>query len=96
VAQIRAEIDCTAIYDWAGGLIWLSVPPSTDASEVLVRSALTQHGGHATLMRAAPDVRAATAVFQPQAPALAALSTRVKAAFDPEGTLNPGRMYKGV
>jgi len=30
--------------------------------------------------------------FQPEAPALAALSARVKDAFDPERILNPGRM----
>ena len=40
-----------------------------------------------------PDV---IEVFHPQAPALAALSARVKASFDPSHLLNPGRMYKGV
>ncbi len=38
-------------------------------------------------------VRAAVPVFQPQAEALAGLSARVKAGFDPRGVLNPGRMY---
>jgi glycolate oxidase FAD binding subunit len=37
-------------------------------------------------------VRAATAVFQPQPAALAALSRRLKEQFDPAGVLNPGRM----
>lgn len=96
VASVRAELDCTAIYDWAGGLIWLAVAAAPDAGEGAVRAALARHGGHATLLRAAGDVRAAVPVFQPQAPALAALSARIKAAFDPEGVLNPGRMYKGV
>jgi glycolate oxidase FAD binding subunit len=32
-------------------------------------------------------------VFEPQAEALAALSARLKAQFDPLGILNPGRMY---
>jgi len=95
-AHIRASVDCTAMYDWAGGLIWLSVPASADASEALVRGAVAAYGGHATLIRAAADVRTAVAVFQPQAPALAALSARIKTAFDPEGVLNPGRMYQGV
>jgi glycolate oxidase FAD binding subunit len=35
-------------------------------------------------------------VFQPQSPALADLSRRVKENFDPEGILNPGRMYSEV
>ena len=35
-------------------------------------------------------------VFQPQPPALAALTRRVKEGFDPGRVLNPGRMYEGV
>ncbi|HEY8579611.1 MAG TPA: glycolate oxidase subunit GlcE, partial [Beijerinckiaceae bacterium] len=50
----------------------------------------------ATLLRAPDDVRAAGAVFQPLAPALMALTARVKTSFDPDRTLNPGRMYAGV
>ena len=38
----------------------------------------------------------AVPVYQPQAPALAALSRRVKDSFDPKRVLNPGRMYEGV
>ena len=51
--------------------------------------------GHATLIRAEPDVRAAVEVFQPLEPGLEKLSRRLKAAFDPAGILNPGRMYAG-
>ncbi len=47
-------------------------------------------------IRAPTEVRAESTVFQPQAPALAALTRRVKEAFDPKGILNPGRMYRGV
>ncbi len=46
------------------------------------------------LFRAPDSVRAAVDVFQPQAPALAALSSRVKASFDPKGLFNPGRMSR--
>ena len=53
-------------------------------------------GGHATLVRADADVRAAVPVFQPQPESLARLTARVKEAFDPKGVLNPGRMYEGV
>ncbi|PPR20154.1 MAG: hypothetical protein CFH38_01577, partial [Alphaproteobacteria bacterium MarineAlpha10_Bin1] len=42
------------------------------------------------------DVRAAVTVFQPQAPAVAALTKRLKESFDPVGVLNSGRMYAGV
>jgi glycolate oxidase FAD binding subunit len=37
-------------------------------------------------------VRASAEIFEPQAPALAALSARLKAQFDPHNILNPGRM----
>jgi len=64
-----------------------------EAEAELVRAAVRHFGGgHATLVRAAPAIRAAVPVFQPQQPALAALSARLKAEFDPKGILNPGRM----
>jgi glycolate oxidase FAD binding subunit len=59
----------------------------------VVRRALKAVGGHATLVRASAGVRAATAVFQPGEDALAELTKRVKESFDPQGVLNPGRMY---
>ena len=59
----------------------------------LIRGAM--RSGHATLIRAPEGVRAAVDVFQPQAPALAALSARVKDSFDPRRLFNPGRMYAG-
>jgi glycolate oxidase FAD binding subunit len=35
-------------------------------------------------------------VFEPLAPALAAVSASVKASFDPDHILNPGRMVAGA
>ncbi|MFT3989057.1 FAD-binding protein [Aestuariivirga sp.] len=90
VAGIAAKADARWFYDWAGGLIWLDLPSTEDAHAALVRGALTS--GHATLVRAEPGIRANVDVFQPQAPALSALAARVKASFDPQGLLNPGRM----
>ncbi len=52
-------------------------------------------GGHATLMRASPALRSAVAPFEPQPEPLAALTQRLKAQFDPNGILNPGRMSAG-
>ena len=49
-------------------------------------------GGHATLLRATPAARAATPAFEPLAPGVALLSSRVKAALDPQGIFNPGKM----
>ena len=53
-------------------------------------------GGHATLVRASAELRRAVPVFQPQEPALARLSARVKDSFDPKRILNRGRMYPDV
>jgi glycolate oxidase FAD binding subunit len=93
-AQIAASADASWFYDWGGGLVWLDVPPTDDAAAAIVRGAVVQ--GHATLVRAPDPVRLAVPVFQPQEAAHAALTARVKQAFDPAQILNPGRMYRGV
>ena len=75
------------LLDWGGGMI-LAAFDAVDAARV--RGALA--GGHATLLKAPAAARAATAVFQPQPPAVAAVTARLRSAFDPRGILNPGRM----
>ncbi|THD77088.1 MAG: glycolate oxidase subunit GlcE [Phenylobacterium sp.] len=71
------------LYDWGGGLVWV---PSHDAAAVhsLARAA----GGHATLYRS----EATCTAFEPLEDRLATLTARIKAAFDPDGLLNPGRL----
>lgn len=93
-ASLAPELEARWFYDWAGGLIWIDVPPSADAAVSPIRGAMRE--GHATLIRAPDAVRAAIPVLQPQAPELVALSRRVKVAFDPMGIFNPGRMQEGV
>ncbi len=98
-AEIARAKDAAYFYDWGGGLIWLALPADgalEGAGAGLVRAALGAAGGHATLMRAPEELRAAVPVFQPQDPAKAALTERVKDGFDPKRVLNPGRMYAGV
>ncbi len=73
--------------DWGGGLIWALVPEGTD-----MRARLGAFGGHATLVRASEDTRAAQAVFHPEPAPLAAISAGLRARFDPRGILNPGLM----
>jgi glycolate oxidase FAD binding subunit len=80
--------------DWAGGLVWLDVPYADDAQAPAIRRAAGP--GHATLISAPKQLRAAVSVFQPQDRSLAALTARVKQSFDPRGVFNPGRMYAGV
>jgi glycolate oxidase FAD binding subunit len=79
--------------DWGGGLAWLALDPTSDGREAAVRGALKE--GHAMLFRAPEELRRRIPVFQPQPPALAALSARVKAALDPLGKLSPSRMAEG-
>ncbi len=92
VDEFRRYAGVDAYYDWQGGLIWMRMEAEPEAD--VLRKLITRHGGgHATLIRAPEQVRASVDVFQPQDPALAALSARLKQQFDPENILNPGRMY---
>lgn len=93
VAAIKRHMPVEAYYDWAGGLIWIEVPASADAGASDIRRAVAINGGHATLIRAEPAVRASVEVFQPQPPAVERLMRGLKEAFDPYRVLNPGRMY---
>lgn len=82
-------------YDWGGGLIWLT--SGLDAGQAAtLQAAVAKAKGHATLVRASDEARAQLHVFQPQPQAMMDLSGRVKASMDPDGILNPGRMYAGV
>ncbi len=93
VDAVRTEIDCEFFADWGGGLVWLRVPGDVeDAGASVVRSAIREAGGHATLVQATEAMRRRVAVFQPQPKALAALSARIKDGYDPAHVLNPGRM----
>jgi glycolate oxidase FAD binding subunit len=84
VARVGA---LAAQYDWGGGLVWLLTEPGTD-----LRPRLAGLGGHATLVRAAPETRARIAPFPPEPAPLAALGRGLRARFDPRGVLNPGLM----
>jgi glycolate dehydrogenase FAD-binding subunit len=75
-------VGADTLIEWGGALRWLRV----DEAGELARSA----GGHASLFRGG-EKRAA--VFAPLEPVLMRLHRQLKAAFDPAGILNPGRMY---
>jgi glycolate oxidase FAD binding subunit len=83
------------IYDWGGGLIWAALPPRPDAQAALLRARVDAVGGHATLLRAAEQIRRNVDVFHPQQAGLAALGERVRHSFDPKNILNRGRMVRG-
>lgn len=91
---LKRETGGEVIYGWGGGLIWAALPPAADAHAAKVRAHAEAAGGHAMLLRAPKDVRAAVDVFHPQAPGVAALSRRLKHSFDPRHILNRGRMRR--
>jgi glycolate oxidase FAD binding subunit len=90
-AKVAAGIAAPLWYaDWAGGLIWIGTN-DTDLHGIAAEA-----GGHATLLRANEETRGRVAVFPPEPAERAALTRSVKAAFDPLGLFNPGRMWEGV
>jgi glycolate oxidase FAD binding subunit len=91
-----AATGAEAFMDWGGGLIWLSLAPGLDAGAGVVRAAIAECGGHATLMRAPEALRAAVPVFQPGDAITEQLAARLKGVFDPAGIFNPGRMNKAA
>ncbi len=85
-------LDGPGIVTWGGMQRW--VKTGVPADQVRARTAAA--GGHATLFRPARDASPAEDPFTPLTPALQHLHQRLKAAFDPAGILNPGRLYAGI
>ncbi|WP_299294723.1 glycolate oxidase subunit GlcE [uncultured Tateyamaria sp.] len=84
---------CTTLLDWGGGLVWIGQSGgNAAATHGTIQSTVATLGGHATLIKAPNAVRASVPVFQPEQPGVAALSTALRARFDPRGILNPGLM----
>jgi glycolate oxidase FAD binding subunit len=73
------------LIEWNGALRWLK----SAASASTVREAALRLKGHATLFRARDK---GAGCFAPLEPVLERLHRQLKAAFDPAGILNPGRM----
>lgn len=85
-ATPASVVEGPTLFDWAGAQRWVK----SDAPGEEIRAGVAQAGGHAILFRHGdPDGD----IFHPLAPPLAGLHRRIKRVFDPEGILNPGRMY---
>jgi glycolate oxidase FAD binding subunit len=74
------------LVEWGGAQRW--VHAHVDPTKV--RDTISRVGGHATLFRG--GIRTG-AVFHPLPPALMRIHRNLKRAFDPQGLLNPGRLY---
>lgn len=95
VVEAAQALGGRALLDWGGGLVWVAGPATAEAHGALARAAAAT-GGTCTLFRAPEALRLAVAVLPEEPAPLAALGRRVKAAFDPAGILNPGRMRAGA
>jgi glycolate oxidase FAD binding subunit len=77
------------LIEWGGSERWLR----SDAPPERIRGAVSAVGGHATLFRGGDRTGQ---VFHPLPEVLMGLHRQLKVAFDPEGILNPGRLYQGL
>jgi glycolate oxidase FAD binding subunit len=94
-AAVRRAHHAEALFDWSGGLVWLGIDPCSDGAAASIREAVSQNGGgHATLVRGHTELRTKLPVFEPQPEGLAALSRRLKEAFDPYAILEPRRLWQ--
>ena len=83
--------------DWGGGLVWIA-GPATEAG-ARGRGHAGGAGGRRHLdadARARGRCAPPSTVIPAEPAPLARITRAVKAAFDPKGILNPGRMYAGV
>ena len=93
--HLEAELGMRGFLDWGGGLVWLAGNADAGTHEAVEQAARDANGTW-TLLRAPDALRAVVEVIPPEDPALARITRRVKAAMDPKGILNPGRLYAGL
>lgn len=82
----NVELPDGQLIEWGGALRWLR----SDAPAATIRAAAAEHGGHAMLFRSparSPEP------YHPLPEPLMQLHQRIKAAMDPRGIFNRGRMY---
>ena len=74
------------VIEWGGALRWLK----SDAPAATIRAVAAKHGGHAMLFRSPAR---SSEPYHPLPEPLMQLHKRIKAAMDPHGIFNRGRMY---
>jgi len=86
----QLELPGEQLIEWGGALRWLK----SDVLPETIRAAATSVGGSAMLYRAPAALKTRVGAFAPLSAPLLKLHRNLKAAFDPKGIFNPGRMYK--
>ncbi len=95
VIEVLRRRGMSGYLDWGGGLVWLA-GSADSATHAAVEAAAQAAKGIWTLMRAPDTLRNAVRVVPAEAAPLARITKEVKAAMDPAGILNPGRLYAGL
>ena len=83
----KPQFSGSYFWDWGGALWWLK---THEPAETIFAQAQAL-GGNACRFRSAQG-----GLFQPLSPGLEKLHKRIKAAFDPHGLFNPGRLYPNL
>jgi glycolate oxidase FAD binding subunit len=89
VVEALAPLGARWLFDWGGGLTWLTF----DGDPAVVRAAAETAGGHAMLVRADAAMRAAVPALHPLPEGVAKLEARIRRAFDPSGVFETGRFH---
>lgn len=97
VLDISRVIDqlggCEWYSDAASGWLWVGICHGSSEDKInTLRREINAVSGSAVLYRASETIKRHVGIYGVQPPALAALTRRVKHAFDPENILNPGRL----
>jgi glycolate oxidase FAD binding subunit len=95
VLEVLRSFGVGGYLDWGGGLVWLA-GPATTTTHAAVEAAARAAKGTWTLLRAPDSLRGAVHVVPDEIAPLARITRGVKAAMDPAGILNPGRLYVGL
>ena len=85
----QLELPGEQLIEWGGALRWLK----SDVLPETIRAAATSVGGSAMLYRAPAALKTRVGAFAPLSAPLLKLHKNLKAAFDPKGIFNPGRLY---
>ncbi|CAD7856369.1 MAG: Glycolate dehydrogenase (EC 1.1.99.14), FAD-binding subunit GlcE [Olavius algarvensis Gamma 1 endosymbiont] len=85
-AAAHLDLPGRQLIEWGGAQRWYR----GDLDMPAIRNAAVTAGGHVTLFRGGDRNGE---VFQPLTPPLMAIHRNLKQAFDPQGLLNPGRLF---